>query len=157
MPSCAGPSYHFCPSASPSDSCSWCSPLLRTRFRCHFRPITAQRDTRMSRVTRPHWKQKKRRGWDSNPRYLLGTHALQACRFVHSRTSPGAKALICLHRAVSNCNHQRDCRFSHETPLDTPPKKGGYSGRTGLDGRFPRLFSVRPESRPGGDAGLKVP
>jgi hypothetical protein len=30
----------------------------------------------------------QRRGWDSNPRYLVGTHALQACRFVHSRTSP---------------------------------------------------------------------
>jgi hypothetical protein len=30
----------------------------------------------------------RRRGWDSNPRYLLGTHALQACPFGHSGTSP---------------------------------------------------------------------
>ena len=34
-----------------------------------------------------------RRGRDSNPRYLLGTHALQACPFGRSGTSPRAATL----------------------------------------------------------------
>ena len=34
---------------------------------------------------------KWRRGWDLNPRYPKGTHALQACTFDHSVTSPHFK------------------------------------------------------------------
>src|SRR5713101_7570888 len=34
-----------------------------------------------------------RRGGDSNPRYLLGTHAFQACSLSHSDTSPGAQRI----------------------------------------------------------------
>src|ERR1700693_4838289 len=36
-----------------------------------------------------HW----RRGGDSNPRYLLGTHAFQACSLSHSDTSPGRQRI----------------------------------------------------------------
>ena len=43
----------------------------------------------------------KRRGWDSNPRYLVGTHALQACPFGHSGTSPYAHDRIFLHCAAT--------------------------------------------------------
>jgi hypothetical protein len=39
-----------------------------------------------------------RREWDSNPRYLLGTHAFQACAFSRSAISPECPALPALLR-----------------------------------------------------------
>src|SRR5262249_17376425 len=45
----------------------------------------------------------QRRGWDSNPRYLLGTRALQARPFDRSGTSP--------HYKVSSCEVKRPLRF----------------------------------------------
>jgi hypothetical protein len=39
-------------------------------------------------VTESHEQSKWRRGGDSNPRCLLGTHAFQACALNHSATSP---------------------------------------------------------------------
>lgn len=72
----------------------------------------------------------KRRGWDSNPRYLVGTHALQACRFVHSRTSPQEKACSFLHRVTADCNRSREVshHLSHHRPqtrrrLERPPQR----------------------------------
>src|SRR5438128_5551787 len=41
----------------------------------------------------------ERRGRDSNPRYLVGTHALQACPFGHSGTSPRKATVAKVGRA----------------------------------------------------------
>ncbi len=38
-----------------------------------------------------------RRGRDSNPGYLVGTHAFQACRLNHSRTSPKNSQALHFH------------------------------------------------------------
>ena len=97
--------------------------------------------TKTATVNQNMW----RRGWDSNPRYPKGTHALQACPIVHSGTPPGdrnRRYMLCWRRGWDSNPRYRKAvqRFSRPPRSTTPAPLLSYSSSCGWRprGELPR-------------------